>query len=79
MELKLPTLGTVARSRSPRVYMIPTKVTDAQGDIEILWNPVGGPYGPLPSDPPWFPGSVAVCGILRGHAMARCARAGGYF
>jgi len=83
MQLKLPDLGVVARSRSPRLYMLPTRVTDSKGNTEILLNPVGGSYGSLPSDPPWFPDSVnphtAVCHILRGRATARCVHAGGYF
>ena len=84
MQLKLPNLGAVARSRSPRLYLIPTEVKDANNKVvEILLNPAGGAYGPLPSDPPWFPAGVnpriAVCHILRGHAAVRCTRAGGYF
>lgn len=84
MQLKLPNLGVVPRSRSPRLYLIPTPVKDANGAVvEILLNPVGGAYGPLPSDPVWFPASInprtAVCHILRGRATARCTRAGGYF
>jgi hypothetical protein len=84
MQLKLPNLGTVARSRSPRLYLIPTPVYDANGTVEeILLNPVGGAYGPLPSDPPWLPASIdprtAVCHLLRGHANAKCTRAGGYY
>jgi hypothetical protein len=83
MQLKLPNLGAVDRSRSPRLYLIPTRVTDPNGNVEILLNPVGGPYGPLPSDPAWFPDSInprtVVCHILRGYAATRCMRAGGYF
>ena len=82
MQLNLPNLGAVDRSRSPRLFLVPTPVRDDDGKIvEILENPVGGPYGPLPSDPAWFPGSInprtAVCHILRGPAAARCVPAGG--
>ncbi len=84
MQLKLPNLGAVDRSRTPRLYLVPTPVTDADGNVvEILLNPVGGPYGALPSDPAGFPDSLnpstAVCHILRGYAAAPCIRAGGCF
>ena len=84
VQLQLPNLGAVNRSRSPHLFLLPTPVRDADGTIvEILENPVGGPYGPLPSDPVWFPGNLnprtAGCHILRGPAAARCVRAGGYF
>lgn len=81
MQLKMPNLGTVARSRSPRLYLVPTPVVGADGTVaEILLNPVGGPYGPLPSDPSRFPASIyprtAVCHILHGRPGVRCTRAG---
>jgi hypothetical protein len=75
MQLKLPNLGAVPRSRSPRLYLLPTPIKDASGNVvEILLNPVGGAYGPLPNDPAWFPDSInartAVCRILRAHTAA---------
>ena len=56
-------------------------VVGADGTVaEILLNPVGGPYGPLPSDPSRFPASIyprtAVCHILHGRPGVRCTRAG---
>lgn len=84
MQSKLPIQGAVDRSIALDIYLVSQPVTDDNGNIvEILEDPVGGPYGPLPGDPPWFPESVnprmAVCQILSGYAAARCLRGRGYF
>ena len=81
---KLPVQGVVDRRIVLDIYLVPRKVTDDDGKIlVILENPVGGPYGPLPNDPGWFPESInprlAACQLLSGYAATRCLRAGGYF
>lgn len=83
MALKLPIQATVDRATPPDIFLVATEVTDSTGRvIETLKNPVGGPYGPLPADPGYFPAvdpRLAVCHVLSGYARARCARGGGYF
>lgn len=84
IQSRLPIQGAVDRRIALDIYLVPLNVTDGTGKvITILENPVGGPYGPLPSDPSWFPESInprlAACQLLSGYAAARCLRAGGYF
>jgi hypothetical protein len=84
IQSKLPVQSVVDRRIALDIYLVPLNVTDDTGKIlQILENPVGGPYGPLPSDPAWFPESVnprlTACQLLSGYARARCLRAGGYF
>jgi hypothetical protein len=84
IQSKMPVQGVVDRRIALDIYLVPLNVTDDNGKIlVILENPVGGPYGPLPSDPAWFPESInprqAACQVLSGYAAARCLRAGGYF
>lgn len=84
MALKLPIQATVDRATPLDIFLVPTEVTDSTGRvIEIIEDPVGGPYGPLPADPGNFPASadprLAVCHILSGYARAQCTRGGGYF
>ncbi len=77
---RLPVQGVVDRSVPLDIYLVATPVPGAN---ETLEDPVGGPYGPLPGDPAWFPESVsprlAACHILSGYAAARCLRGRGYF
>jgi hypothetical protein len=84
MPLRLPVQATVDRSASLDIYLVATPVTDSSGHVvEILENPVGGPYGALPGDPAWFPATMntrlAVCHVLSGYAAARCRAGRGYF
>lgn len=80
---RLPVQGVVDRSVPLDIYLVATPVTDDGKTVEILEDPVGGPYGALPGDPAWFPESVnprlAACHILSGYAAARCLRGRGYF
>jgi hypothetical protein len=81
---RLPVQGVVDRSALLDIYLVGTPVIDDDGKtVEILEDPVGGPYGALPGDPAWFPQSVnprlAVCHTLSGYAAARCLRGRGYF
>ncbi len=77
MQLKLPVQGVVDRSMLLDIYLVATPVIDATGKtVEILKNPVGGPYGALPGDPCRFRESVnphfGVCHVLSGYAVAPC-------
>ena len=81
---RLPVQGVVDRSVFLDIYLVATPVTDANGKtVELLEDPVGGPYGALPGDPAWFPGSVnprlAACNTLSACAAAKCLRGRGYF
>lgn len=71
MQLKLPDLGTVDRSVDSSLYLVPTPVTDDNGKVlEILLDPVGGPYGSLPGDPAWFGRHLSSCSAVR-HILRR--------
>jgi hypothetical protein len=74
MPLRLPVQGVVDRSVLLHMYLISTPVIDSTGKtVEILKDPVGGPYGALPADPAWFGEGAgyrfAVC-LLRSRRAA---------
>jgi hypothetical protein len=84
MPLHLPTQATVDRSIPLDVYLVPSPVRDDQGNIlEILEEPVGGPYGPLPGDGAWFPERIdsraAAYQLAARYATIRCRLARSYF
>jgi hypothetical protein len=84
MPLHLPVQAVVDRSAPLSYATIDQEVRNDKGQlIQILRNPVDGPYGREPADPGWYPRHVdprmAVCQILSSYAVARCLRGGGYF
>ena len=86
MPLHLPIQAVVDRAMPLSIApLIDQEVRDPQSKrvIEILRNPVGGPYGSDPGDPVWFPPQVnpriAVCQVLSSYAVSRCLRGGRYF
>lgn len=84
MALKLPNQVSIDRSVPLSSYMLTIVITDNHGDvIQKLNNPIGGPYGAVPSDPAYFPDGVntrvAVCQVLTANAAMRCLRFGGNF
>jgi hypothetical protein len=84
MPLNLPVQAVVDRSAPLSYTTIDQEVRNKDGVlIQIVRNPVDGPYGREPSDPGWFPPYVnprmAVCQILSSYAVSRCLRGGGYF
>ncbi len=51
----VPVQATVDRPVPLQATMVDTPVIDDQGNVLLLLrNPVGGPYGGMPSDPAWF-------------------------
>lgn len=58
MALYLPIQATVDRSILLEIYLVTQSITENGNVIEILGNPVGGPYGALPGDPAWFRGNL---------------------
>jgi hypothetical protein len=54
MALYLPIQAAVDRSTPLEIYLVEQPITVDGNVVEILANPVGGPYGPLPGDPAWF-------------------------
>ncbi len=86
MPLHLPIQAVVDRSMPlSKAPVIDLEVRDPQTKrvIQILRNPVDGPYGFDPGDPVWFPPQVnpriAVCQVLSSYAVSRCLRGGRYF
>jgi hypothetical protein len=84
MSLNLPIQTVVDRSVPLSYTTVDQEVRNRDGQlIQILRNPVDGPYGSEPGDPVWFPQHVnpriAVCQVLSSYAVSRCLRGGGYF
>jgi len=88
MSLNLPTQAVVDRTAPLSFATIDKEVRPTRGPragqvIQILQDPVDGPFGFHPSDPAWFPPHVnpriAVCQVLSSYAVSRCLRGGGYF
>lgn len=84
MQVNLPVQAVVDRSVLLDMFMRSVYVRDKDGSvIQILKNPVGGPYGMMPGDLGWFSVSidprVLGCEMFRGHDAGRCAVRGRYF
>jgi hypothetical protein len=84
MPLNLPIQTVVDRSVQLSYATVDQEVRNRDGQlIQILRNPVDGPFGAEPGDPAWFPRHinprVAVCQILSSYAAARCLQGRGYF
>jgi hypothetical protein len=82
MPLNLPIQAVVDRSAPLQLFLVDTPVP-AVHPVLILRNPIGGTYGPMPSDPAVSSSRVnprlAVCQVLSAYAVPRCLRGGGYF
>lgn len=84
MPLNLPTQAVVDRSVPLEIYLVVvSRILDSKGNlIETIEQPVGGPYGPLPSDPAWFPKNIdsraAAYQLAARYAATRRRLAGSY-
>lgn len=84
MALNLPVQAVVNRAIPFDMYLTSRKIVDENGKVvEIVKNPVDGPFGSMPGDPGWFSRAVdprlGVCRVLSRYAVPHCLHGRGYF